>query len=100
MWQETTAGWIISLCCSFGTHRSAAAQPQGGHSKAYCADGQLGQFVSVVRNGGTTLSQRKAIGPVLSRDEILIKNGQFNRRVSRKLTNPSALWASKKQAGC
>jgi len=30
-------------------HRSAAAQPQGGHSKVYCADGQSGQFVSVVR---------------------------------------------------
>src|SRR5262249_10043070 len=32
-------------------YRSAAAQPQGGHSKAYCADGQSGQFVSVVRHG-------------------------------------------------
>jgi len=32
-------------------HRSAATQPQRGHSKAYCADGQSGQFVSVVRHG-------------------------------------------------
>ena len=56
-------------------YRSAAAQPQGGHSKAYCADGQSGQFVSVVRHGELRLTQRKTIGTVLSRDETTFTPG-------------------------
>jgi hypothetical protein len=46
-----SAGLCRSVAGLAHRHRSAAAQPQGGHSKAYCADDQSGQFVSVVRHG-------------------------------------------------
>jgi hypothetical protein len=45
-----SAGLCRSVAGLAHRHRSAAAQPQGGHSKGYCADGQSGQFVSVLRH--------------------------------------------------
>src|SRR5215510_14070699 len=54
-------------------HRSAAAQPQGGHSKAYCADGQSIRIRRTSRR--ITLTQRKTIGTVLSRDETTFTSG-------------------------
>src|SRR5499427_9502863 len=43
---DPPAGLSRSVADLVHRHRSAAAQPQGGHSKAYCADGQSGQFIT------------------------------------------------------
>src|SRR5215467_14197354 len=55
------AGLSRSVAGLAHRHRSAAAQPQGGHSKAYCADDQSGQFVSVVRHGELRLHSERQL---------------------------------------
>src|SRR5262252_113747 len=53
--------YLALLHLGYTEHRSAAAQPQGGHSKAYCADGQSCQFVSVSSSSDSGMRRAKAM---------------------------------------
>src|SRR5215467_5357289 len=53
---DPPAGLSRSVADLVHRHRSAAAQPQGGHSKAYCA-GQSGQKVSAKKLWNSNLKR-------------------------------------------
>src|SRR5262245_7687842 len=54
---DPPAGLSRSVADLVHRHRSAAAQPQGGHSKASCADGQSGQKVSAKKLWNSNLKR-------------------------------------------
>src|SRR5215470_9767824 len=101
---DPPAGLSRSVADLVHRHRSAAAQPQGGHSKAYCA-GQSGQKVSAKKLWNSNLKRWPAnrflnqdcvfvlaLESMLLRDPPQILFNSIDPTQTLSTSDPGAVW--------